>query len=1109
MSFVHLHTHSHYSLLDGLGKIDELVKETARLGMPALALTDHGNLYGAIEFYKKAKKAGIKPIIGVEAYLAARSMAEKVAGIDDRRYHLILLAENNEGYHNLIKLVTAANLEGFYYKPRIDKEMLRKHAKGLIALSACMTGEIPRAVFRKDFDAAERLVREYKEIFGPDNFFIEVSHHPNIPHHAEIQKGLRELAAKTNTPVAATQDIHYIKPEDATAQDVLLAVQTNTKLDDEDRLTMKADDFSLRAPDYMQELFRDLPEAAQNTVRIAARCNVEIQLGVLQLPSFDVPGGESAETYLEKLCAEGMRYRFGEHPPPAARARLEYELSVIKKTGFATYFLIVQDFVNWAKKNGVLVGPGRGSAAGSLISYLLNITNIDPLIYNLLFERFLNPDRISPPDIDLDFADTGRDRVLEYVQQKYGYQRVAQIITFGTMAARAAIRDAGRALGMPYGFCDQLAKLIPFNPTQGMKEGWLDECLQNVEELKEMYKKDAEARRVIDAARKLEGVARHASVHACGVVVAREPLDRIVPLQYATPDGESGNNMKEVLVTQYDMHAIEDLGLLKMDFLGLKNLSIIESALKLIKERRGIDINIDALELSDQNVYKTLAEGKTVGIFQLEGQGITRYLKELRPTNIEDIIAMIALYRPGPMELIPSYIKRKHGHEQVTYLHPKLEPILKNTFGISVYQEQLMQIAQSLAGFTLAEADTLRKAVGKKIKSLLKEQKEKFVQRMIENKIEKNVARTLGEMLEPFARYGFNRSHSASYALVGYQTAYLKAYYPLEFMTALMNSDEKDVERIGFLVKEAAELGIKTLPPHVNFSQEGFAPDTLAVSAVGGGEEGEPCIRFGLRTIKNVGANAVRAIIADRSRHGPFISIGNLLDRIPAEDVNRKTLEALVKSGALDPLGERAQLLKNMEVLLDYHRETRQKNSRNQRSLFSGDNQITSSPRLAEAPTATSEEKLRWEKELLGLFVSGHPLDRYRAVLEKQKVNIAQVKTFKNRAPVVAGGMIEEAKKVLTKNNEPMLFLKLTDFTDTIEAVVFPRLLSANGGKFAVDGCVAVKGTISMRGGTPSIICEDVRLLSELGGNGKANGVSGAPITPPAEKPAPEPANHL
>ena len=769
----------------------------------------------------------------------------------------------------------------------------------------------------------------------------------------------------------------------------------------------------------------------------------------------------------------------------------------------------MHDFVNWAKRNGVLVGPGRGSAAGSLISYLLNITNVDPLKYNLLFERFLNPDRISPPDIDLDFADTGRDRVLEYVQQKYGRDRVAQIITFGTMAARAAIRDAGRALGMPYGFCDQLAKLIPFNPTQGMKEGWRDEGLRNVEVLKEMYKKDAEARRVIDAARKLEGVARHASVHACGVVVAKEPLDRIVPLQYATPDGEGSANMQEVLVTQYEMHAIEDLGLLKMDFLGLKNLSIIESALKLIKERCGIDINIDTLALNDPRVYKTLAEGKTVGIFQLEGQGMTRYLKELRPTNIEDIIAMIALYRPGPMELIPSYIKRKHGQEQVTYLHPKLEPILKNTYGISVYQEQLMQIARDLAGFTLAEADTLRKAVGKKIKSLLEEQKQKFVARMIENKIEKGVARTLGEMLEPFARYGFNRSHSASYALVGYQTAYLKTYYPLEFMTALMNADEKDVERIGFLVKEAALLGIQTLAPDINFSAEGFAPDMLSSGhATEAMLEEKLSIRFGLRTIKNVGANAVRAIIAERARHGPFTSIGNLLDRIPAQDVNRKTLEALAKSGALDPLGERAQLLKNMDVLLDYHRETQQKNSRNQSSLFSGDNQIASSPRLADSPPATSEEKLKWEKELLGLFVSGHPLDRYRAALEKQKTSIAQVKTFKNRTPVVVGGIIEEAKKVLTKNNEPMLFLKLADFTDTIEAVVFPRLLSARGAKFAVDACVALKGNISMRNGAPSIICEDVRLLSELNGNGKPHSASGNSAAPPSGQPAPELANH-
>lgn len=1067
---MHLHTHSHYSLLDGLSKIDGLIKETARLEMPALALTDHGNLYGAIEFYKKAKDAGIKPIIGVEAYLAERSLHDKTPNIDERRYHLILLAQNIEGYKNLIELVTIAHLEGFYYKPRIDKETLKKHSKGLIALSGCLAGEIPRALFRRDFETAENLVREYKDIFGQDNFFIEISHHPGIPNHAEIQNALRGLAQKTKTPLAATQDSHYLKPEDAEAQDVLLAVQTNTKLDDEDRLTMKADDFSLRDPETMRSLFKDSAEAVANTLEIAERVNLTIPLGIIQLPHFEVPEGYTAERYLETLCKSGLQKRYQELNNEITK-RLDYELSVIKKTGFADYFLIVQDFVNWAKQKGIIVGPGRGSAAGSLVAYLLNITNVDPLRYNLLFERFMNPDRVSPPDIDLDFADTRRDEVLAYVQHTYGKERVAQIITFGTMAARAAIRDAGRALGMTYGFCDQAAKLIPFNPTQGMKEGWLDICLKKVGELKKFCEENQDAKRLIDAARKLEGVARHASVHACGVVITSEPLRTLVPLQYATSLGESGAK-EEVIVSQYEMHAVEDLGLLKIDFLGLKNLSIIETTILMIQERQGRRVDIDNLPLDDSRVFETLAEGKTVGVFQLEGQGMTRYLKELEPTHIEDIIAMISLYRPGPMSLIPSYIKRKHGEEQITYLHPKLEPILKNTYGIAVYQEQMMQIARDLAGFTLAEADTLRKAIGKKIKSLLEEQREKFVQRMIQNKIEKRTAKKLGELLEPFARYGFNRSHATPYALVAYQTAWLKTYYPLEFMTALMNADEKDIERISFLIHESKELGIEVLGPDINASYEGFTPEDW---------RGDRKVRFGLRAIKNVGSNVVHAIIQERSQNGIFTSLPDFLERLPLQDLNKKSLEALIKSGALDALGERSQMLENIETLLLHQREAKRAFLQGQSSLFQDANQNSPSTLpLKDTPSATQEEKLRWEKEHLGLFLSGHPLDKFKDILGRSKMNIKLVKSLKAGTPVVTAGIIEELKKVLTRRNEPMLFLKLADFSDSIEGVVFPRLLAHRPAVFHVNSCVVLKGTVSARNGSLSIIVEGVKSLEEL-----------------------------
>ncbi len=1034
--------------------------------MPALALTDHGNMYGAIEFYKAAKNAGVKPIIGFEAYVAARSLKDKEPGVDERRYHLTLLAENEEGYHNLIELVTTSNLEGFYYKPRVDKDLLRKHSKGIIALSGCMSGEISRAILRKDSEGAERLIDEYRGIFGKENFFLEISHHPGIPAHEEIQKGLLELSRQTKTPLVATQDSHYLRADDAQAQDILLAVQTNSKIDNEDRLTMKADDFSFRSPKIMRELFKDLPEAIENTLEIANRVNLTIPMGVLQLPHYDVPGEISPEKYLAELCRGKLLKKY-----PSANAeiknRLDYELGVIGKTGFSTYFLMVQDFVNWARKEGIVVGPGRGSAAGSLVSYVLGITNIDPIAYNLIFERFMNPDRISPPDIDLDFADTGRDRVLEYVRNKYGGDKVASIITFGTMAARAAIRDAGRALGIPYAFCDQLAKLIPFNPTQGMKEGWLAQCLEDVEELKNIYKENAEAKRLIDSALKLEGVARHASVHACGVVITKDPLKNIVPLQYATGDENEG----AVIVTQYEMHAIEDLGLLKVDFLGLKNLTIIENTLSLVEKRHGIALNLDQINHEDPNVFRTLAEGKTIGVFQLEGQGMTRYLKDLWPTNIEDIIAMISLYRPGPMELIPSYIKRKHGKERVTYLHPKLEPILKNTYGIAVYQEQLMQIAQSLAGFTLAEADTLRKAVGKKIRSLLEEQTEKFVSRMIENKIEKNIAKKLGELLEPFARYGFNRSHAASYAEVAYQTAFLKTYYPIEFMTSLMNADEKDVERIGFLIKEAAELGIEVLAPAINNSDDGFTPEE---------RDNKSAIRFGLRAIKNVGSNVVRAIILERGQRGRFVSLSDFLERVPYQDLNKKSLEALIKSGAMDSLGERAQMLENMETLLAHHRDSTKGANGSQSSLFGDSGQkIASTLTLNEFPPATQEEKLRWEKELLGLFVSGHPLEKFRQLLEKQKLNIKMAKTFNEGTPVIIGGIIDEFKKVLTKQNQPMLFLKIADLSDSIEAVVFPRLLSNNGSVFGLDNCVVIKGKVSIRNGNPSIICEEARKLGE------------------------------
>ncbi len=1071
MSFVHLHTHSHYSLLDGLAKIDGLVAKAKKLGMPALALTDHGNLYGAIEFYKACKKAGIKPIIGLEAYIAAGSLYEKRPGVDDRRYHLILLSKNLEGYKNLVRLVTVSHLEGFYYKPRVDKNLLKKHSAGLIALSACMSGEIPRALLNDDEAKAEKLLREYQNIFGEENFFIEIGSHPGIPNYDFLVKRLISFAKKNNAPLVATQDVHYLNKEDTGAHDVLLAVQTNTRLDDEDRLTMKDDDYSLRSPDEMRELFKDTPDAVANTLRIAEMCDLKIELGKIQLPHFEVPEKETAVSYLEKLCRDGLKKRYGAEASDEIKKRLEYELSVIEKTGFVEYFLVVWDFVNWAKTNKIVVGPGRGSAAGSLASYVLGITNVDPIKYNLIFERFLNPERIEPPDIDLDFADTRRDEVIEYVAKKYGRDRVAQIITFGTMAARAAIRDAGRALGISLALADQVSKMVPFNPNQNEKEGYLAQCLEKVPELKNIYKTNPDAKRMLDAAMKLEGVARHASVHASGVVITKEPLSEIVPLQRAAVRGGDESLRQEAVVTQYDMHAIMDLGLLKMDFLGLKNLSIIEDTINLVKERHGKLIDLDKLDVNDPGPYKMLREGKTVGVFQLEGSGMTRYLKELEPTGIEDIIAMISIFRPGPMELIPTFIARKHGREKVTYIHPKLEPILAPTYGVTVYQEQLMQIARDLAGFSMAEADILRKAVGKKIRKLLEEQKEKFVAGMIKNRIPPRTAEELGELLEPFARYGFNKAHTASYAMLGFQTAYLKYYYPLEFMTALFNADKKDTERIAFLIKECKSMELVVLPPTVSQSDKIFSMPA--------GNKNE--IRFGLSSIKNVGENIVEAIIEERRKNGPYKSLADFLERVQSKDLNKRSIESLAKAGALDEFGERNGILKNMDRVLEYAHSSHHAKSQNQSSLFSMMRDTSSVPalRLDKVMPAALAEKLSWEKELMGLYVSGHPLEQFSAKggQNKNATTIEQIKIKKLASSVTLPVIITQTKRIVTKTGESMMFIKLQDLTDEIEAVVFPRILRDYGQFILEEGLVTVRGKYSSRNGMPSLIAEEIRKI--------------------------------
>ena len=1063
MKFTHLHVHTHYSLLDGLPKIDDLLNYVKKLGMDSVAITDHGAMYGVIEFYQKAKKAGIKPIIGEEFYIAKEEMEQKRPNIDNEKYHLILLAKNFTGYQNLVRLTTKAWLEGFYYKPRIDEKTLKEHSEGLICLSACLQGKIPRLVLAGKLEEAEKLALKYQEIFGKDNFYLELQHHPHIPEQQKANNALILLSKKLNIPLVATNDVHYLKKDDAEAQDILMLVNTGADPNDPERLTMSSDDFSLKSPEEMMKDFESTPDSITNTQKIVDSCNLEIDLYKTNLPYFKVPNGKTPDEYLKELCLEGLKKRNLANIKKA-KERLEYELSVIKQTGFASYFLIVADFVNWAKNNGIVVGPGRGSASGSLVSYLLNITDIDPLKYNLLFERFLNPERAAGlPDIDLDFADARRDEVIDYVAKKYGRNNVSQIITFGTMAARQVIRDVGRALGYNYTYCDRIAKMIPLFAT-------LEQTINQVSEFKQIYHTDPKAKKMIDIGKKLEGVARHASTHACGVVISNTPLSDLIPLQHASQNDQT-------VITQYDMYGIESLGLLKMDFLGLKNLTIIEDTLKLIKKFHNVEIDISRLPLDDEKTYQLLQEGKTTGLFQLESEGFKRYLKELKPNEFEDIIAMVALYRPGPIEFIPEYIARKHGKKKIKYLHPKLEPILKDTYGICIYQEQLMQIAQQLAGFTLGEADVLRKAVGKKIKSLLEEQKEKLINGMVKNGIPQKTAIEIWNWVLPFARYGFNKSHSAAYAMIAYETAYLKTHYPLEFMAALMNSEQKNIDKLKVLLEEARKMGIKVLPPDIN---ESLAKFTIVRPSNKSSKTDEKTIRFGLAAIKNVGHNVVEQIVEERKKRGPYSSIENFIERMPSSVLNKKSMESLIKAGSFDTIEERGKLLLNLEKLLDFARDSQRKKANGDGSLFTMFSKNTKKPGLAslrlnnpESP-ASKNEKIIWEKELLGMFVSSHPMEGIQGKI-KNILRIEEIQPEMTGRIIKIAGVISKIQKITTKSGNPMLFLEIEDLSAKIEALVFPNVLEQNPFLFQENKILEIKGRVSDKDGTPKIICEKAR----------------------------------
>jgi len=1048
-NFVHLHTHSHYSLLDGLGKIPELVSRAKKLGMPALALTDHGSMYGVIEFYKECTRQGIKPIIGVETYVARRRMTDKQPKIDANPYHLILLCKNQTGYQNLLYLVTQAHLIGHYYRPRIDKEILKNHAEGLIASTACLFGEIPQAILNSPWEKVKTLTQQYLEIFGRENFYLELQDHPEIPDQIKINEGLKKLSSELKIPLICTADIHYIKPEDREAHEVLLAVQTGKDFDDETRMSLKEANLSLRPPEEMVKIFGQ--EIAENTVKIAEACNLKLEFGQPILPQFHLPKNETSKTYLEKLAWQGLEKRY-EKVTEELKERLKFELNIIEKTHFEDYLLIVADYVNFAKTKGILVGPGRGSAAGSLVCYALNITDIDPIKYNLLFERFLNPERIAPPDIDLDFEDRRRDEVIRYIAQKYGSEKVAQIITFGTMASRGSVRDTGRALGMTYSDVDKIAKLIPFGLTLG-------QSLEAVDELKDLYRKDPQVKKLLDMAQRLEGVARHASTHAAGIVISKDPLVLHVPLQYA-PRGD-----KEI-ITQYAMNDLEDIGLIKMDILGLANLSIMGNCLRIVRKTRGHDIDINNLPLDDKLTYELLSRAETTGVFQLESDGMKRYLKELKPTQFEDIIAMVALYRPGPIELIPDYIAGKHGRKKVTYLHPKLEPILADTYGIAVYQEQVLQIAREIAGFSLGEADILRKAVGKKIKKLLMEQEMKFISGAVKNGVSRAIATKIFRFIEPFAEYGFNRAHATCYAKIAYQTAYLKSHYPQEYMAALLTSEQNNLEKLAVAIAECERMGIAVLPPDINesFVDFGVVRDTQN-------------IRFGLAAIKNVGVGVAEAIVAERKK-GPFKNLADFLLRLGPKNLNKKVIEALTKAGALDKFGERNEILASMENILKFLSSSGKKSSARQMGLFKTAEIQVRNLELTPIEPATKKQKLSWEKEFLGMYVSEHPLKGIEETLLALASPIGELNGHSSGAKVKVAGIITAISKILTRSNEPMLFATVEDTSARTEVLVFPKVFKKDSLVWQVDNIVLVEGRTNTKDGALKIIAEQAKELA-------------------------------
>jgi DNA polymerase-3 subunit alpha len=1055
--FVHLHLHTNYSLLDGACRIEKLAKRLSELGAKSAAITDHGVMYGVVEFYKAMKAYGIKPIIGCEVYMAKRTMADCEPRVDDDQYHLVLLAKDNRGYKNLMKLVSLGFTEGFYYKPRVDKKALREHSEGLVALSACLAGEIPTLLLNGEYEEAKLVALEYEEIFGKGNFFLEIQDH-GITDQKRVNEELIALSRETRIPLVATNDVHYIMKEDAPVHDVLLCIQTGKTLDEENRLKFPTNEFYLKSREEMEALFGFIPEALENTVKIAEMCNVELDFNTLHLPSFEVPEGYTQDDYLQKLCYEGLSERYT-HITPEIRERLDYELEVIKKMGYSSYFLIVWDFINFARKNNIMVGPGRGSAAGSLAAYCLHITNIDPLKYNLLFERFLNPERVTMPDIDVDFCYERRQEVIDYVVKKYGQDRVAQIVTFGTMAARAAIRDVGRVLGYPYGEVDTIAKMVPME--LGMT---IENALVLNPELKKLYEQEERVKRLLDIARAIEGFPRHASTHAAGVVISKDPLVEHVPLHKI---GDSN------VATQYTMTTLEELGLLKMDFLGLRTLTVIRDALNIIKHTKNVEINLDRLPLDDKKVYEMLSQGNTAGVFQLESSGMQNLLRELKPEVFEDVVAIIGLYRPGPLGsgAADDFIKSKNGLKPIKYLHPLLKPILSETYGIILYQEQAMKIAQELAGFTLAQADILRKAMGKKKQDVMASQRAAFIEGCIKNNIDGDTAARIFDEISYFAGYGFNKAHTAAYAVIAYQTAYLKAHFPVEFMAALLTSVMDNSDKVAYYINECRHMGIEVLPPDINESFEAF-------TVVNGK------IRFGLTAVKNVGEGVARAIIEARKKRGRFNSLRDFCERVP-EELNKKTVESLIKSGAMDSLGaRRSQLLKVYEAILGEIQKERRQSAKDQISLFDMVDESLTNDVLPDVPEFPQSELLAMEKEMLGLYLSGHPLREYEKELAEtvtiQSKDLYEDGGLKDNLPVVVGGIVTGIKTKATKGDKLMAFVTLEDLTGSVEIIVFPSIYEKYQNLLLPDFKIILKGKINFKEDeTPKIIAEEITPLRQ------------------------------